>query len=201
MVEPRQKWEEKEAEKVCCIDIDGVLNYYPDCWVEYLNAKSDTKFADLQEAKNTITFANYKKWKKEYRTSGELAKEKVRKNVGVFLHALRADGYKVILLTARPYQQHREIMKFTLEWLAKHSLPYDDILWDKEKHAKIILEVPHLKFMVEDNRYIANMVAKLGYKVYLMDNVYNQGNLLPQVSRIKNFNEILDDLKHFGLGE
>lgn len=28
-------------DKRIMIDIDGVLNYYPDCWVEYVNEKTE----------------------------------------------------------------------------------------------------------------------------------------------------------------
>ena len=38
-------WEIKQAEKICCFDLDGVLlNSYPQCWVDYANKKLKTNF-------------------------------------------------------------------------------------------------------------------------------------------------------------
>jgi uncharacterized HAD superfamily protein len=46
--------------------------------------------------------------------------------------------------------------------------------------------------MIEDHRYYANLVASWGYKVYLMNNQYNRGSILPGVKRIYSLEEVLD---------
>ena len=42
-----------------------------------------------------------------------------------------------------------------------------------------------------DNAEIANQVARLGYKVYVLDNIYNQQPLEKNCSRIFNLSEII----------
>ena len=47
-----------------------------------------------------------------------------------------------------------------------------------------MVKYPSMKFMVEDNRDIANMVSSWGYKVYLIDNQYNSGEIHKNVVRL-----------------
>jgi len=44
--------------------------------------------------------------------------------------------------------------------------------------------------MIEDNAESANKIAELGYKVYLMDNEYNQQPTHEKVIRIKSLKEV-----------
>jgi len=47
-------WEIKEKEKICCIDIDGVLlSSYPQCWIDFVNNKLKTYYDDLNQMKIT----------------------------------------------------------------------------------------------------------------------------------------------------
>ena len=59
--------------KIVYIDIDGVLNYYPQCWLDYLNEQIDAKFSSIAEAKDTLLKAQhltvYDQIKAEYRES------------------------------------------------------------------------------------------------------------------------------------
>jgi uncharacterized HAD superfamily protein len=59
----------------------------------------------------------------------------------------------------------------------------------------VLIEAPHIKFMVDDHRYFANLAAQWGYKVFLMDNEYNQGGMIPGVTRVFNFSDILSNLE------
>ena len=47
-----------------------------------------------------------------------------------------------------------------------------------------------MEFMVEDNRLIANIMSKLGYKVFLMNNEYNKGAIGENVRRVNNLLEV-----------
>ena len=49
-------WEIKKEEKICCFDVDGVLNYYPQCWIDYVNLTQGTDFDDLNVMKNTLPY-------------------------------------------------------------------------------------------------------------------------------------------------
>ena len=190
-----KKWEEKQKEKVCALDIDGVLNYYPWPWLEYL---ADTlrrrPFANLVQAKNEVAYQVYKNVKEAYRRSKEKANLPCRIGAYNFLATLEGLDYNIQILTKRPLRRVQGLWRLTVDWLEKSKFHYAGLISDEDKHVRVLLEFPHLKFMVEDHRYIANLVGSWGYKVYLMDNIYNQGELHPMVKRVLDFDEILKEL-------
>ena len=190
-----EKWEEKQKEKVCAVDIDGVLNYYPGPWLKYLADTIHRRlFTNLVEAKNEVAYQIYKNVKDAYRRSKEKANLPVKEGGGNFLATLEGLDYDIQILTKRPFTKIQGLYRLTVDWLRNNKLCYSGLISDPDKHVRILLEFPHLKFMVEDHRYIANLVGSWGYKVYLMDNIYNQGELHPMVKRVLDFDEILKEL-------
>lgn len=188
-------WEIKEKEKICCFDIDGVLlSQYPQCWIDYVNKEMETSFDDLNTMKRTISFEKYRELKEQYRISG------VKENLTPDRHAasvtveLKKLGYTIIIMTARPASKYPTLYNQTINWLDKNLIAYDYIIFgEKDKHAKILTEIPQLKFMVEDNSYNANQISKWGYKVFLLNNKYNKDVLIDKnVYRIDDLNEILE---------
>lgn len=186
------KWEEAINERVCALDIDGVLNYYPDPWVDFINDWLDTNFRDLTEAKNVVPYQKYRDLKYNYRESGYKATLKVRAGASKLTHRLKREGYTILIITSRPFQEHKGLFKLTTDWLNKNNILYDSIIDSRNKHVEVLLRSPRLDFMIEDHRYYANLVASWGYKVYLMNNQYNQGSILPGVKRIYSLEEVLD---------
>lgn len=186
------KWEEALNDKVCAFDIDGVLNYYPDPWVSFINDWLDTNFKDLNEAKNTIPYQKYRDIKYEYRESGYKSSLKIRAGASKITHRLKREGYTILNITTRPFHRHRGLFKLTTDWLNKGNVLFDGVVFGENKHIEVLSRAPNLKFMVEDHRYYANLVSQWGYRVYLLDNQYNQGSLLPNVKRIYRLEEILE---------
>lgn len=188
------KWAEAVEEKVCGLDIDGVLNYYPGPWVDFVNKWLDKSYKDLNEVKQNVPYQVYRDIKYEYRESGVKAKLKVRAGARELLQALKELGYTNIILTSRPFNKHKTLFKQTTEWLRLGKLAYDGVIFGENKYQEILQRAPNLKFMLEDHRYYANMIAKWGYTVFLMDNEYNQGELVQspgRVIRIKELSEVL----------
>ena len=180
------------ADKVCGFDVDGVLNYYPDPWVRFLSDRLNRKFNTLNEAKNEIPYAVYKALKYDYRECGIKTTLKVRAGAKEVLDALKADEYDIIILTSRPFRTHRSLFKQTTDWLDKNGLVYDGLISGADKYARILTEVPSLKFMVEDHRAYANHIASFGFTVFLMDSKYNQGDIGETVIRVHELEEVLD---------
>ena len=180
--------------KVCAIDLDGVLCRYPGDWLRFINKEKKEKFADLNEAKSNLSFHDYKDLKLKYRKSGIKAKIRAVKDASLLTESLELLGYTIIILTARPIYQIPEVFRDTLAWLKTNEIKYDLLFaGGKDKHIQIIKYFKDLKFMVEDNAEIANNVAELGYKVYLMDNPYNQQDLKQGVVRINQLTEVIEN--------
>jgi len=178
--------------KIVCIDLDGCLCQYPDGWINFVNQTENKNFKNLNEMKESLSFKGYKELKLKYRTSGVKAKLEMIKDADSFTQKLRESGYTIIILTARPIYEIPEVFRDTLSWLKDNKICYDLIFVGKDKHIKIQKYFPKISFIVEDNAGIANQVAALGYKVYVVDNVYNRQPLNSGCSRIFNLKEILE---------
>lgn len=187
----KELWESEKAQKVTAIDLDGCLIKYPECWIDFVNLELKSNFKTLNEMKEVLTYNQYKKIKKKYRTCGVKTSLPAKKNAKKLIDTLRNNGYKIIILTSRPYREHREIWRDTMAWLKNNKIEIDGIIWEKEKHWAVLKEFPYMNFMVEDNAEIANQVARIGYKVYVVDNEYNQQPLEKNCSRIFDLEEII----------
>jgi len=187
----RKIWQLEKNSKVCAIDLDGVLVDYPKCWVDFINKETEKKFNNLHEVKNNLSYNKYKTLKIKYRTCGIKASLPAIEGASEFIKKLKQAGYKVIILTSRPYRKHREIWSDTTKWLKKNKIDADGIIWEQEKHWAVLREFPYLKFLAEDNAEIANQVARLGYKVYLFDNEYNKQRLEKNCFRVKKLSQII----------
>jgi len=177
--------------KTCIFDVDGVLNYYPESYVDFINDELKTSYADLHEAKENIPYKIYKQLKLKYRVCGVKQQLPVRLDAVEILADLRKQGFYIIILSSRPVHEINSLIMQTSRWLHSNNLFYDYLLFNKEKHLEVIKNFDNVTFIVEDNRAYANSIAKYGgYKVYLLNNQYNQGEVCPKVTRINRLREI-----------
>jgi len=183
--------------KIVALDLDGVLVQYPYAWVDFINRRTINKFDSLNQAKNKIPYTEYKKLKREYRTSGIKACLPLIEGATELTQHLRKNGYIIIILTARPIYEIKEVFRDTLLWLKKNNIAYDLLFaGGHDKQNKIAKYFPEIEFIIEDNAKIANKIAKTGKKVYLLDNIYNQQKIVPGVIRIKKLNEVIKNGKN-----
>jgi hypothetical protein len=208
VVEERFAWEKalasfNDMDKVAAIDLDGVLAAYPEGWLDYLNKELkpnvpftmvDFNFTDAPLP--GIDRRTYMALKHDYREAGrESIDVKAFHGVDLFTKALKDLGYKIVILSARPFRLYKRMMGDTICWLKKNKVLYDAILWDQEKHIRIIEQLPFLKFMVEDNPKVAFEVASLGYQVYLIDRPYNKfDNSRQKITRVSDLMDIIEEL-------
>ena len=197
-------WELRESEKICGIDIDDTISQSTIFWINFVNEQLSGRykgfnieqFKDLNDVKNKLSYNDYRRLKFKFRECGIKADIPIMPGAKELLTGLKGMGYKIILLTARPFQQHRNLFRTTVKWLEKHKLEYDGIVFGKDKNFRILMEVPHLKFMVEDHCSLSNSIGKLGCKVFLLNNKYNyERNLHKNVIRVKKLTEILELVK------
>lgn len=110
------------------------------------------------------------------------------------LKEIREMGYKIVLVTARPYRQHKRVYGDTLHWLKQHEVPYDLLLFKKDKAEAVIEHIfPATPVaFVEDRLKHCVEVIGIGVPVLLLDYEYNRGapdNSL--ITRASNWNEIV----------
>lgn len=175
----------------CAFDIDGVLNYYPNSWINFVNKKINENFKDLNILKDSLSYMQYKKLKEEYRKSGEKENLDLRDYAKEVFDILN-EKYYIIIISSRPVEKYPELYNQTYKWLNKNGLKFDNVIFSEKKQYEVIKYYPNLSFMVEDNKLIANILSNLGYKVLLLNNDYNQGEIYKNVIRINNLKEVLN---------
>ena len=179
--------------KIVAVDIDGVLADYPNNWIDWLNSKNNgaIKYRNLKHAKLAIGYSNYKNLKKEFRETGQEFYAPLKEGAYEFMQSLSKKGYCIVLLTARPLFEIKQVLYDTIEWLKKHELPYHLIFQGKDKHIKLMKYFKEIEFIVEDNHMIANQIAAAGFHAYLVNNIYNKDQELHEnVKRVKSLEEI-----------
>lgn len=186
-------WSKLEnTDKICGIDLDGVLVDYPKCWLDFINLKTGRNFKNLLEAKASLSYNEYRFLKHYYRASGYKRNLPAKPNATEFIQKLKEKEYKIFILTARPFDKYENLFADTIHWLQQYKIDFDGILFGKDKHIQILYHFPKLNFMVEDHRGIANLVANWNYKVFLLSNEYNIGEIHQNVIRVNNLLEILE---------
>lgn len=187
------KWEKISKQKICAIDIDGVLNYYPKPWVDFLNIECSTKYNNLVEIKENIPYNLYRRTKSKYRTQGIKRTLEPRKGSRELLEKLKQMKYLIILITARPVHEHINLFRDTIYWLNLNFKDlYDHIIFSEDKHLEVLQKFTNIKFIIEDHRTIANTLSKWGYKVFLINNEYNQGKIGSNVTKIGYITKIIE---------
>lgn len=180
--------------KIIAIDIDGVLNNYPQSWVQFANERSDDNYQDLYSLKEQLTHRHYKDLKHLYRTSGVKEYLPTKRHAFELLHELKLRGYFITIMTSRPINEYNNLLLQTINWLRKNNLEHDFLYFSDRKHLDIIEKFKNLEFMIEDNRAFANEVSKHGYRVFLVTNEYNSGPTGHGVIRVDDLLDILDYL-------
>ncbi len=113
------------------------------------------------------------------------------------IRRLRELGHDLFLVTGRlPW--HRAP---TLAWLAAQGLgeTFQDLLvkqlrLPREKHKREAAATLRVDAFVEDERRTAEALATLPLTVFLLDRPWNQGPLLPGLTRVRDWAEILAHL-------
>jgi NTP pyrophosphatase (non-canonical NTP hydrolase) len=111
------------------------------------------------------------------------------------IQAIRAAGYKLVIVTARPYWQYKRVYGDTLHWLRKHGIEYDLILFNKDK-AEAIYEylLPAWpRWFIEDRSKHALELAAIGVNVLLLNYIRNQDiKEQHKIRRVTDWKEIVD---------
>ena len=92
------------------------------------------------------------------------------------LKAISEAGWKIVLISARPYWQYKRVYGDTVEWLQKHGMTYDLILFNKDKAEAIYEHIfpARPSYFIEDREKHAKEVAGIGVPVLLLDWDYNR---------------------------
>lgn len=181
--------------KIAVIDIDGVLNYYPQTFLDFVFSQTLNKFETLDDAKNKISYSYYKNLKQMYRNSDFKNNAKPRKYTKDFLLYLRKHGYLIYIITSRELYKNNMLEK-TICWFNKNELIYDFIYESKKKDFTIFEKFGKIDILVEDSTDNINKIMKI-CDIERCYNIMNNENKDFKVNcrRVWSLREIWKDLE------
>jgi len=170
------------------IDIDGCLNHYPNplkMWAEVsLNL-------DKSESKQAVEKENdFELLKETYRHSNMLSYYLPRKGAKEVLDKIKKKGCSITILTSRNPDKNPSIKNITENWLLKYKIPYDSIIFTKDKNAHIKQNEDRVIMVVEDEPEILSSFKKLKTEVVIFKNDLNKNINQPHFHTVSSWEEI-----------
>lgn len=108
------------------------------------------------------------------------------------LNALREEGWVIIIVTARKAHIHRRLEADTREWLARHNIPHDAVLFSWDKADALARTGASIAFAVDDSPKHALDLAGVATVSYLFG---ADGDVkLPGVVAVSDWKKLREDL-------
>lgn len=177
-------------EKIVSFDIDGVLNNYPDCWLKYLNHRTQSEFENISRAKEILDENIYNLIKDEYRLMGEnsiftITNAKMIKLINKFYE----DNYYVIISTSRPLMSSKypNLYNLTYQWLKKEGVCFSELIYKDDTLSNHTHLLDRILFHLDDEIKYVDLFKK--YKVnsfrYTYTENYDYSELFEILSQFK----------------
>lgn len=199
----KQKYEQNKKfqallnKPVVIFDIDGVINNFPYCFLEWANKQNNSNFESIDEMKDCLDLKTYRDLKTAYRLSGEKRKQPVNYDTIKLMNILKEKNETIILFTNRPVTKYKVIYTDTIYWLRDNKIPFDAIYWSDLQRKEDIYKLKFkIKFIVEDDINNAKNFNHEGHLVFLLNKVYNQ-DYLYENSKLKRIDSPLIILDYF----
>ncbi|MGD9901044.1 MAG: hypothetical protein AB7S44_00715 [Spirochaetales bacterium] len=123
-----------------------------------------------------------------------LSTAKPRRNVAKVLKKLHDEGNKILIITARTTEWHKDPYKLSSEWLDKNGIVYDELLVGYESKTDIVLE-KKVDFFIDDQPANVEELSKYNLQTALMCARQNKNYVNEKVLRFRNWNQVYRYLK------
>jgi len=143
---------------------------------------------------NDATLAMLEKLKEEfYRCGGFLNLPPIPGAIEA-TKKIREAGYKLAIITARPDWQYKRVYADTIQWLQKHDIQYDLILFQKDKAEAVVDHIFPARPLcfVEDRSKHAIEVASIGVQVLFLTSGKSELAPHPLIQRVQGWGEIVE---------
>lgn len=128
---------------VVAIDIDGTLGDYHRHFVRFAESYFGMHLPDTWNGMGEweqhlgLTKHEYREVKLAYRQGGQKRSMPVFQNALAGMDAIRETNAELWLTTTRPWNRLDSVDPDTREWLRRNSIPYDHLLYDDDKYARL----------------------------------------------------------------
>lgn len=181
--------------KTITIDIDGVLNNYPFCWLNFIELHERKKFQTIQDAKTQLGLEHYSVIKEKYRTSGFKSKLPINPVAPSFTKKLKEKGYYIIIATSRPFHLYPHLEKLTSDWLIANQITFDTL---ERKSEKLLTKYPAISIHIDDELDHTFFFLEKGIDVYIIRRKDLNYDGFEQHKSLKFVNDLNDILKLIG---
>lgn len=190
-----QRWaaelmELKESTKVVITDLDGVV---ADWFVQidvFCQAKVKKHFRDLTQADREWLAVEFYK-------EGGFRDTPLVPGAAKALELILENGFKLVVITSRPYHKVRRIATDTHHWLVKHGIKPHMVLWSKDKSEAVWDHVhpANIVAFIEDDPKHALDLSEDGIRVlYFQSMISEELSESDNLVSVMNWMEVLDDL-------
>lgn len=136
---------------VVAVDIDGTLGDYHGHFIEfasqyvgdslYLHYNGSPGFREWFKEANNIDTEEYRAIKLAYRQGGMKRSMPIFEGATALIKEIKVSGAELWVTTTRPYLSLDNIVPDTVEWLRRHQIEYDGMLFDEDKYAQLVQRV------------------------------------------------------------
>jgi len=187
----------QEGTKIIGIDLDGCVADYVTGFRDYVRQQGYTMRTSVPLAYNfaeafDIDQHTLEQLKEAFEESGGFITLPIYPRAAEILRKLQRLGYKIVIITSRRQTRAHRIFYDTSEWLKTYGIPYDMLLFSRDKSDALRRNIYPAKclFFVEDHDKYAFELASDGTPVLLLEQPYN-GNLKhPNIARVQDWDEI-----------
>lgn len=181
--------------KKAVIDIDGVLNNYPETSIAFCNSYLGTSFTTLEEMKTTLTFREYKSMKEKYIRSAFKHDAELKKGAKELIDYLKQKGYLIYIITSRQLFKENQLEK-TILWLRKHKIDYDYIYCSIKKDFTIFEKFGYVDFVIEDNVKNLYSIEKINGRADYFNVINSENkNYTCKFRRVTNLADVIKDME------
>lgn len=108
------------------------------------------------------------------------------------LAKIREMGYKLVIITARPFWQYARLYADTTAWLEQHGVKYDHIIFNKDKAEAVWSKLHPARptWFIEDRLKHAIELTDIGIRVLLLNKARSYEH--PMIKWVDNWGQILE---------
>lgn len=167
-VQAKWRWEQDELAKaeVLLCDLDGVVAKYAEGFRDWCGTRGY-----VAALKGNINKPELESIKDEFHAQGGFTGLEPFDGAVEILNTWRSARHdrRLVMVTARPYRQYKQVYGDTVGWLQHHGVAYDHILFERDKAEAVRLVQPaRIVAHIEDRGKHALEVAATGVKVLKM---------------------------------
>jgi hypothetical protein len=116
-----------QMKKSISFDIDGVINDYPKCFLEFYASRYGEMFKSLAELKLKVGDISYREAKRAYRMSDYKYSVSIDGVIKELMQDLNC-SHELYILSSRPFDEFPGMYDRTCDWLNAGGIPFRKIL-------------------------------------------------------------------------